>query len=331
VILASTSDTIRIITDAAVTVDVFGAFIDKNGTTFTPANQATAIASASTTTVITQPGASTQRKITSLSIRNKHASLGVNVTVQFFNGSTAFEIVKRALAAGDTLTYNNNDGWELVGTGALVTRQTFMVAGAGTYTTPVGVRAIKVECIGGGGAGGSVATAATNSAAAGGGGAGAYSESMIANPASSYPYVVGAGGTPGAAGANNGGAGVDTTFNATTIVAKGGAGGLADTVAAIHVGGLGGAGGLASAGTGDFKGDGMSGGVGLALAAAQAVSGCGASSVYGGGGIERKNSTGAGTAGTVGGGGSGGSIISGGASQAGGAGGPGMIIVTEYR
>lgn len=329
--ILDTTDSLRLVTDAAITVDVVASHIDKNSTTYTPDVTATAITTATTTTIVGTPAASTQRKITSLSIRNKHASTGVNVTVQFFNGSTAYEVVKIALAAGATLTYNNNDGWELVGTGLVITRQIFTAAGAGTYTLPTGVRSIRVECVGGGGAGGSCATAATNSGAAGGGGAGAYSESVINSPASSYPYVVGAGGIPGAAGANNGGAGVDTTFNATTIVAKAGQGGLADTVNTIHAGGLGGAGGLASAGTGDFKTDGQSGGVGLALAAAQAVSGCGGSSIYGGGGIERKNATSAGAIGGGGGGGSGGSIISGGASQAGGAGGAGIIIVTEYR
>lgn len=328
-ILAST-DSIRIVTDAAITVDVVASYIDKATTTYTPAPQATAITTATTTTIISAPAASTQRKVTAVSIRNKHATTAVNVTVQFFNG-TAYEVIKRALVAGDSLLYNDNDGWELFGAGALNSHQVFTAAGAGTYTTPAGVRAIKVECVGGGGAGGGCGTAATNSAGAGGGGSGAYAVSIIANPAASYGYVVGAGGTPGAAGANNGGAGVDTTFNTTTIVAKGGSGGLADTVTTLHAGGLGGAGGLASTSTGDFKSNGTPGGTGMSFAAAQAASGAGGSSVYGGGAVSAKNATGAGVAGTSGGGGSGATIISGGANQAGGAGGAGLILVTEYR
>lgn len=328
-ILTGASEVLRIVTDAAIAVDVVAHFIDKNGTTFTPDSTPTAITTATTTTIVAAPGASIQRNVLACSIRNKSTTTSVGVTVQFFDG-TAYEITKEILAAGAELFYEDKVGWTVTANSPAVTHQIIAVAGGGTYNTPAGVRAIRVECVGGCGAGGSAATAATNSGAAGGGGGGAYAEAIIANPASSYAYVVGAGGTPGAAGANNGGAGGDTTFNVTTVVAKGGSGGLADTVTTIHVGGNGGAGGLASTSTGDLKRDGQPGGAGLALAAAQAVSGQGGGTVYGGGAASVKNATAGGTAGTAG-GGSGACIISGGASQAGGAGAPGLIIVTEYR
>lgn len=332
-LLTGTAHVFRVVTGSAVTVDVFASYIDKNGSTFTPGNQATAITTAATTDVVAAPGASTQRNLKSCSIRNKHASSSNVVTVQFFNGTTAFEIISETLAAGTELLYEDGQGWTVNTTGSLVSHQVFATAASGTYTTPAGVRAIKVECIAGGGAGGGCATAATNSGAGGGGGGGAYAASIIVAPAASYGYTVGAGGTPGAAGANNGGAGANTTFNTTTVVAAAGAGGLADTVTTIHAGGNGGAGGTVAGSTGDAKYAGSAGQPGTALAAAQALSGGGGASPIGGGAaVAVKNTTGGGVAGgSAGGGGSGGCIISGGANQAGGAGGAGLIIVTEYR
>ena len=207
-----------------------------------------------------------------------------------------------------------------------------ILQGTTSYSYTTGARALYVECIGGGGAGGGVATAATNAGAAGGGGAGAYSAALLTGlPANPITVQVGAGGSPGSAGANPGGAGTDTTFGATSLcTAKAGLGGLADTVAAgPRIGGLSAAGGAAASGVGDAKFDGMPGGIGLALAAAQAVSGFGGVGPFGGAGIAQTTQHAGTTGGNYGSGGSGGCILSGGASVAGGAGANGLIRVTE--
>lgn len=329
--LDGASDAIQVVTAQAVSVDCHASYVDKNLLVFTPGRDNTAITTAATTTVVSAPGSNIQRNVKALVIRNKHATLSVDVTVNHV-GDVTVELEKRTLAPGTALVYEEGRGFDVTSSPSIVSHQVF-VSGSGTYTKPTGVKAIKVECVGGGGAGGSCLNAATNSSAAGGGGAGGYSCVVVQSPAASYPYVVGAGGTPGAVGNNPGGPGGDTTFGSASIcTGKGGAGGLGDTVAVIHVGGLGGAGGLASGGVGDVKAEGQAGGGGVALAAAQALSGRGGSSVYGGGAVARKNGTGAGIASAAfGGGGSGGAIISGGASQQGGAGAPGLILVTEYR
>ncbi len=204
------------------------------------------------------------------------------------------------------------------------------------YVPSNGARALYVECVGAGGGGGGCATAATNAAAAGGGGSGAYSAAWLIGAAvkASFTVAVGALGTGGTAGANNGTAGGDTTFDSPSVcTAKGGSGGIADTVAAgPRIGGLGGAGGLAASGVGDLKCSGNPGDEGMALAAAQAASGQGgpAAGPFGGAAQGRKTQ-GAGDAATgFGGGGAGACILSGGASVAGGNGAPGLIRVWEW-
>lgn len=211
-----------------------------------------------------------------------------------------------------------------------------ILTGTTTYTPTTGTTALYVECIGGGGGGGGVAQAATNSGAGAGGGGGAYSAVWLTGAAvkASFMVGVGAGGAAGAAGANDGSNGGVTTFDSPSVcTAEGGFGGAGDTVATIHVsaGAATGIGGRASAGVGDIKMSGAPGGVGVALAAAQAVSGIGGSASSGGGGGGAKHLQSAGMDGAnYGGGGSGGVIASGGVSVAGGAGGPGLIRVTEY-
>lgn len=221
-----------------------------------------------------------------------------------------------------------------IGEYRLVGIEEITTPGAGTYTPPLGVRVLYVECFGGGGAGGSCLTAVTNSAAAGGGAGGGYSALWsTVSVVGSHDVIVGAGGTPGAAGANPGGAGVDTSFEnaagSVVCMAKGGSGGIQDTVAAVHVGGAGGASG--SGGTGDLIQVGNPGLPGLALAAAAAISGGGGAGANGGSGALGRSTQGAGTGSDgYGGGGSGGCILSGGASVAGGAGAPGFIRIWEF-
>lgn len=106
-----------------------------------------------------------------------------------------------------------------------------------TYTTPTGVRALKVTAVGGGGGGGGAdgagaSTYAASSAGAGGG----WAEALITSVAASYTYTVGAAGAGAAAGNFNGAAGSTSEFKnagATVVIsATGGAGGLGDLGAA---------------------------------------------------------------------------------------------------
>ncbi len=108
----------------------------------------------------------------------------------------------------------------LAGTVEAQTTVPFTTPGTTSWTAPAGVTSATVQAWGGGGAGGG----ATGNPAEGGGGAGGqYAIKVIAvTPGNSYAVVVGAGGT---SSTGDGGAGGDSTFNGTSVVAKGGAGG----------------------------------------------------------------------------------------------------------
>lgn len=243
--------------------------------------------------------------------------------------------------SGDVLTTGGagaNPSWQTPS--GVQTVQIFDTAGNHSYVTPAGATLLIVECVGGGGGGGGVDQAATNSAAGGGGGAGGYARTYITNPDSDYDIVVGAHGPGGAPGLNNGSPGEDSIFREDgggTILCngKGGRGGGGNQVATVpHIGGFGARGGgdpADGANVGDISIVGAPGDYGVCLAAAQAFSGTGGSSIFGGGGQGKSAPTGGGVnAPGFGGGGSGGCILSGGADQSGGNGAAGIVIVTEF-
>jgi len=102
-----------------------------------------------------------------------------------------------------------------------------------TWTCPVGVTSIQVECWGAGGAGGSASTATSSgNRSGGGGGAGSYVKKTIAVvPGTAYTITVGVGGikggTSGASGyfGNPGGKSEFSGGTVTTLTASGGTGG----------------------------------------------------------------------------------------------------------
>lgn len=126
-------------------------------------------------------------------------------------GNTGQLLTKKSAANGDAQWSDPK----------VTTRVIFLTTpGSGTYTpSNAGCKALFVECMGGGGgSAGALGTATPSSASSGGGGAGSYSCKYILGVAVNYAYVVGAGGTAGAATPTAGGNGGDTTFGATTPV-----------------------------------------------------------------------------------------------------------------
>lgn len=181
-----------------------------------------------------------------------------------------------------------------------------------------------------------------------GGGAGAYSQlsSFVPTSAVGYAVVVGAGGAGGVHGVSNGIAGNDSSFNSTSLVAKGGGANVIPNPGGAASSGTGdikwsgGAGGPVSVTTTNFAGDGGGGSGGDATdggkggsatsATAQGVGGTAGSAggaAGGQGGTTATNGTGGSIPGGGGGGGHGGSGGPGTGQTDGGAGARGQIVV----
>lgn len=111
IILASTSDIIRVVTSHAAQVEVHASFVDLNGTTVTPGRTNTLITTATTTTVVASPGASTVRNIKHLNITNDHVGQSCNVTVEHSDGTIVIELMQFVLLPGENMILNEEGRW----------------------------------------------------------------------------------------------------------------------------------------------------------------------------------------------------------------------------
>lgn len=114
-LLASTSDKIRLTTSSTADTDVHASYCDlTTGPTVTPGRKNTAINTATTTDIVAAPAASTYRTVKALTIRNRHASTSVDVTVIHTDGTNAMELIKKTLTAGQSLHYHEGRGFEVM-------------------------------------------------------------------------------------------------------------------------------------------------------------------------------------------------------------------------
>lgn len=147
-------------------------------------------------------------------------------------GSSGSPVERLRFESGGDINMAATSSLQKGGVDAFVLKNvTYLTSGtAATYTTPTGVRALKVTVVGGGGGGGGTDGAGASTYAVSSGGAGGgWAEALITPVESSYTYTVGAAGTGAIAGNNDGVAGGSSEFKnggATVVIsATGGAGG----------------------------------------------------------------------------------------------------------
>ena len=136
ILLASTSDLLRVVTSAASAVDTHASWVDLSSGVASPGRTNTAIVSATTTTVVASPAASTVRTVKTLSVRNKGAGTQV-VTVLHSDGATIVEVIEATLAPDCSLQYHEAAGWWVTDTQGRAAVVNFQFAGtpvAGTDT-----------------------------------------------------------------------------------------------------------------------------------------------------------------------------------------------------
>jgi len=112
ILLASTSDEIRLVTAAASTIDVMTSWADNAAGTIAPGRTNTLISSATTTTIVGSPAASTYRSAKTVSIRNRSTTTPCRITViHRAAGPVDVEMLQVNLQPQDTLTYDEHDAW----------------------------------------------------------------------------------------------------------------------------------------------------------------------------------------------------------------------------
>lgn len=111
-LLTSTTDIIRVVTGSASQIEVHASYVDINGTTITPGRTNTPhITTATNTTVVGSPAASTQRNVKHLNITNDHASQSCVVTVEHYDNTTYIELMSFNLLPGENMIFNEQGRW----------------------------------------------------------------------------------------------------------------------------------------------------------------------------------------------------------------------------
>lgn len=110
ILLTSTSDLLRVVTGSATNIDAHATWVDISGTTVTPGRTNTLITTATTTTVVGSPAASTYRTVKTLAVRNRGGTASV-VTLVHSDGTTVPELISVSLSAGYCLHYDEGNGF----------------------------------------------------------------------------------------------------------------------------------------------------------------------------------------------------------------------------
>ncbi len=105
------SDTLEVITAQAVTVDMIAYYADNNAGTISFGRNAAQVSTAVTTVLVAAPGGSIVRQVKYVNLRNRHASLTVDVTVQHDIAAVNTELTKYALKPGEQLEFIPEMGW----------------------------------------------------------------------------------------------------------------------------------------------------------------------------------------------------------------------------
>ena len=119
-LLASTSDIIRVDTSTTANIDVHVSYVEwdpGSGTDPTPGRQNTTISTATTTTICSAPASGFFRTIKTIHIRNRHATTANTITVEHYDGTTGPELISLSLLAGYVLHYDEGAGWEILDSG----------------------------------------------------------------------------------------------------------------------------------------------------------------------------------------------------------------------
>jgi hypothetical protein len=112
ILLTATSETLELLTTATTSTDYYIAYVDVTTTTFTPAQSNGNIATATTTTILSAPAASTQRQVKFISIRNRSTVASQTITLKHDTSGTERYITSDiTIGAGETLEYNDGTGF----------------------------------------------------------------------------------------------------------------------------------------------------------------------------------------------------------------------------
>jgi hypothetical protein len=111
-IILTSTDTLRVVTGSAGSVDVHAAWMDGPANP-TPGRQNSQISSAATTTVVASPGSGVFRAVKTLLVRNSHASNSNLISIEHSDGTLIPRLFSATLGPLETLAYDDQTGFSV--------------------------------------------------------------------------------------------------------------------------------------------------------------------------------------------------------------------------
>lgn len=114
ILLKATTETLEVTTSSSSATDCHVSFVDLSSFALSGvSSQETAISSATTTTILSAPGSSTQRQVKFLTILNKGTSTNT-ISVKKDISGTEYVLFTATLAAGEKLSYTDGNGFKKI-------------------------------------------------------------------------------------------------------------------------------------------------------------------------------------------------------------------------
>jgi hypothetical protein len=112
IILKATTESLQLTSSSTAGLDYSISYADITTTTFTPSTNEGKISTATTTSILAAPAASTQRQVKLITIANTHASLSNIVYIQkLISATTYMQTPVVTLLAGEAFQYMDGSGW----------------------------------------------------------------------------------------------------------------------------------------------------------------------------------------------------------------------------
>ena len=112
ILLKATTESLQFVTTSVAAIDYSISFADITTTTFNPSSNEGKITTATTSTTLSAPAASTQRQVKLVTITNRDASASNTVMVQKLISGVAYVLAPTfTLLAGESAQYLDGQGW----------------------------------------------------------------------------------------------------------------------------------------------------------------------------------------------------------------------------
>lgn len=112
IILKATTESLQLVSTSTANLDYSVSYSDITTTTFSPSSNEGKITTATTTTILAAPAASTQRQVKLITVANTHASASNTVSIQKLISATTYaQTPTVTLLAGEAFQYMDGQGW----------------------------------------------------------------------------------------------------------------------------------------------------------------------------------------------------------------------------